>query len=323
MFSIIEHGQIIIDKNSYLSFPDIIKGHNNNLFLVYRSANSHHPVYSSLHLLTSNDMGKSWSKQFHIPASLMKEGYVWNCPRLSYGYDNKLMIICDIKDHTDELKSNFNVVFVEILNGVSYQKPCLSGINGMVPDKFIGFKDKTICAVHRKDPIYGNLIQLIYWSRDSGKTFIDCNLLARVAGKDFCEASVVNYKDQIAFAYLRENSRQPQNIYMSFSNDIYHWNDPEPLPIYGHRVTAKYVGRNRIIGTFRNTQDMCVSMFRHVINMKNDIEVINIIEEKPENIYNFGYSGFVEIKPGVYFVVYYIKQDKEQPYIAYSIIEDK
>ena len=320
MINILEQG-IIIANDKYLAFPDIIKSQNqDSLFLVYRSSNVHHPISSALHFLRSDDKGKTWEQKFEIQASLMKEGFVWNCPRLTYKPNGCLTLICDTKNHTQESKADFKIVFIDINEEKNtYSPPYLSGIIGMVPDRFVSFKGKLVCAVHTKNTVHKNLIQLAYWSRDEGKTFLDCNIVARVKNYDFCEASLVNYKNNILLAYLRENSSPNNNIYLSWSQDLINWNEPEKLKIQGHRVTAKYIKDTIVFGTFRNTKDMAVSAFKHT-PFSQHIETINVIKEKPENLYNFGYTGFCEIKTSVFYIVYYIKQESQQPFIGYSIV---
>jgi len=65
MFIVEETKIIAKKKNSYLSFPDIIKSKKdkNKLFLVYREGNSHHPTWSKLILLVSKNNGKTWKKK--------------------------------------------------------------------------------------------------------------------------------------------------------------------------------------------------------------------------------------------------------------------
>ncbi len=323
MFKVIDKGNLFEDNQKYLSFPDIIKSSTeyNVAFLVYRSANSHHPYQSCLHFCRSNNLGGTWKEQFTLKASLLKDGYVWNCPRLSYIPDGGLVILCDTKNHVQEHRSLFQVVIININpKGSKAIRKKLLGFQGMVPDSFVLYRGNLLCANHTKDTNEGRLAQKVNWSRDNGRTFIDCNLIARDPEKDFCEASIINYKNKTLLAYMRENSKSVNPIYVSYSTDVVNWTSPEPISITGHRVTAQCYN-NDIIGTFRNTKDMSVSIFRHNMNNLKDIETCNIDSETPENIYNFGYTGFINISRTAYYIVYYIKRDRIQPFIAYAVVE--
>ena len=320
---------LIIEKNSkrYLSFPDIIKDPNedNKFFLVYREGNSHHPTWSKLILKVSYDSGETWNTQHEFPLRIKKNDYVWNCPRLSY-IDNKLYVTCDQKSGIFERRAHFKIVNLISEKGYFF-KTHETEMPGMVPDKIIEFKDKFVCANHRIKDINNNLIQLISWSRDRGKTWYDTNIMADHSITQFCEASVVNMGDYL-IAYLRDNSGHSRNIYTVTSTDGIHWTTPNRISILGQRVTAIREG-NIVIGSYRNTCRISeeiddikckMSIFEHNID-SNEIKVSHIDSEYLENQYHFGYSGITKVKNNQYLVTYYIKQDETNPFIKLAFIE--
>jgi sucrose-6-phosphate hydrolase SacC (GH32 family) len=320
----------IIDKHSskYLSFPDIIKSPKSNkrFFLVYREGDNHLPKWSSLILLRSDNNGITWTKQQKFSLKIEKEGYVWNCPRLSY-IDGMLYIICDQKNGIIEKMSQFKTVQLVSATEGQFFEVQETAIHGMVPDKVINFKENFFCANHVIKNIKNNLIQLISWSRDRGKTWYDTNIMANNSKQQFCEASVVNMDDYL-IAYLRDNSGHKRNIYTVTSKDGIHWSEPHALSIFGQRVTA-IRRENKVIGVYRNTDlpllysdtdTYKVSMFEH--NLENDEMFISHIDwEYPKNQYHFGYTGIAQVSQDEYLVVYYIQQNAKMPFIKLAFVE--
>jgi len=322
MFAI-ENKQIIVQKkNIYCSFPDIIKSKKtkNKLFLVYREGNSHHPTWSKLVFLVSTNNGETWKmkKEFHL--NIERNGCVWNCPRLSY-IDNILCIICDKKSSTYERTAQFST---SILSSISEGK-FFNYINvpfpGMVPDKIIKFKNKLYCANHKIKSPKNDLIQLVNWSRDNGKLWYDTSIVANDSIRQYCEGSIVNIDDKYLIAYLRDNSGHQRSIYYTKSEDGTNWSEPEALgDVVGQRVTA-IKDNNIIIGAYRNTKEVKVSLFYHPIDKEQEIKIFDIDEEYSDNLYHFGYTGIAKIDDNRFLVVYYIRNEFSNPVIKTAIIK--
>ena len=307
------------DADRYLSFPDIVKSpkEKNTFFLAYRSGNGHHPTISSLILKKSINGGRTWKTIQEVNLNLEKHGRVWNCPRLSYIGD-VLYIICDTKSSTYERQAQFKTVFlVSTDDGVTI-KILDTPIPGMVPDKIIPFQGKYFCANHKIKNQKNELIQLMSWSRD-GVVWYDTNIMAHSYTKQFCEASVVNMNDEYLIAYLRDNSGHKKNVYSVKSMDGVSWSKPQKHKIFGQRVTALKHSEHEIVGAFRNTDTIKVSLFIH--NLKKDqMKVISVDREKMINQYNYGYTG-LEDNGKEYLMPYYIKKDTDNPYINLAFIK--
>jgi hypothetical protein len=190
-------------------------------------------------------------------------------------------------------------------------------IPGMVPDKIIKFQDKYFCANHKIKNEQNELIQLVSWSKD-GKVWYDTNVMAHSYHMQFCEASVVNMGDYL-IAYLRDNSGHKRNVYTVNSTDGIEWTKPVKLNIFGQRVTALKYNDDRVVGAFRNTDNVKVSLFNHDVR-KNRIKFINIDEEERHNQYNYGYTG-LEDNGGEYLLPYYIKKKANNPYIKLAFVK--
>lgn len=312
---------ITIDKNEekYLSFPDIVKSpkDENRFFMVYRSGNGHHPTISKLVLKKSEDQGRTWKTQQEFILTIEDDKYVWNCPRLSY-INNILYIICDAKSGTFERISHFKTMFLTSTTEGEFFRCSETPLPGMVPDKIIKFQNKYFCANHKIKNEQNELIQLVSWSKD-GEVWYDTNIMAHSYTHQFCEASVVNMNDEYLIAYLRDNSGHKRNVYTVRSTDGIEWTKPVKLNIFGQRVTALRHSDDRVVGAFRNTDNINVSLFDHDVK-KNRIKFINIDNEYKFNQYNYGYTG-LEDNGDEYLLPYYIKNRADNPYIKLAFIK--
>jgi len=324
MLNIKKYNIISENKYKYLSFPDIIKSkkYKNRMYLIFRAADGHHPINSTLHLLISEDNGIKWKEVNKFNKNLRINKYVWNCPRLCY-IDNSLSIICDLKNHQNERKCNFKTIIIEI-DEDNYQiiNSNFTEINGMVPDKIIKFKNNLYCANHIMDDKHETLTQLMNISKDNGMTWYDCNILARHDNHAFCEASLINYNNKYLVAYLRDNIKN-RNLYKYISSDGINWISKKDIPICGHRATVLYEN-NRIFMSYRDTKEVGIGFMTAEFNNKleeKNIEKIQIEDDFPENLYHCGYTGLAKCNDNLYIIVYYIKKDKNNPFIKSCFVE--
>lgn len=323
MFTLLNTIVVAKKKNEYCSFPDIIQSKKdpNKLFLVYREGTAHHPEKSTLVLMRSKNKGKTWKETHKFPFSLKKNGIVWNCPRLSYmDNDDSLNIICDTKDGTVEREARFRTYLLKSFNDGGIFNLVKTPLIGMVPDKIIPFKDKLFLGNHKIKSIKNDLIQLVNWSKD-GEMWYDCNIVANSQDRQYCEGSFINVDDQYLVSYLRDNTWHFKSIYYTKSEDGINWSDPEALGnIMGQRVTA-IRDDDIVIGAYRNTREICVSLFYHPIGEENKVERFDIESEYRENLYHFGYTGIIKISKDTFAVAYYIKNDEKSPFIKIAFIK--
>lgn len=330
---------IIIAKNKkkYISFPDIVKSpkKDGRFFLVYREGNSHHPIWSKIILMKSDNYGKTWKNQQEFPLKMKKNNYVWNCPRLSY-VDDVLYITCDQKSSVFEGGAHFKTVHLTSTTEGQFFRLQETMLPGMVPDKIIEFKDKLLCANHKikssaASYTHNGLVQLVSWSRDRGKTWYDTNIMADSDKQKYCEASIVNMGDYL-IAYLRENSGHRRHLYTVTSQDGIFWSKPKKISVFGQRATAIREGDKTIV-TIRDTdvtyanlhpgedpEPVChVSIFEH--DIKNDkISIDHIDWEHRDSQYHFGYTGIAKVSNNKYLVAYYIMQEANYPFIKLAFI---
>ena len=324
MFKLLDINTVVKKKNEYCSFPDIIqsKKNSNKLFLVYREGTSHHPYKSSLVLMVSNNLGKDWKESKRFSLNLKKDGKVWNCPRLSYiDYDDSLNIICDTKDGTIERIARFETFILKSFNdGMNFELNT-TPIIGMVPDKIIKFKNKLFLGNHKIKSPKNDLIQLVNYSEDGGNLWYNCSIVANKKDRQYCEGSFVNIDNEYIISYLRDNSWHYKPIYYTKSENGINWSEPEPLgDIIGQRVTS-IKDDDIIIGAYRNTRDIKVSLFYYPIGEEEKVEKIDIDKEIRENLYHFGYTGIVKISKNIFAVAYYMQNEEKNPFIKIAFVE--
>jgi len=336
MFKVRKSIVVAQDPEKYISFPDIVKSpkKDGRLFLAYREGNSHHPTWSKIILMKSEDYGKTWENTQEFPLEIEKDNYVWNCPRLSY-VDNVLYITCDQKSGVFEGSAHFKTVHITSTTEGDFFRYQSTTMPGMVPDKIIKFKKNLYCANHKiksNGKSYNGigLVQLVSWSRDNGKTWYDTNIMADSDRRKYCEASVVNMGDYL-IAYLRDNSGHKRHVYTVTSRDGIYWTEPQEIPIYGQRVTAlkDEDKKGMTVGAYRDTYlpklsltgaKLKVSAFEHNLN-NGEIKRSDIDWEYQRNQYHYGYTGMTRIKPNKYLIAYYVKQKADNPFIKLAFVD--
>ena len=323
MFTLLETKIIAKKEKEYSSFPDIIqsKKNSNKLFLVYREGTAHHPSNSTLVLMVSTNKGKTWKESHRFPLSLKKDKMVWNCPRLSYmDHDNSFNIICDTKDGTVERTARFETFLLKSYDDGKSFSAVKIPLTGMVPDKIITFQNELFLGNHKIKSTRNDLVQLVNWSRD-GKMWYDCNMVANSPNRQYCEGSFVNVDDEYMVAYLRDNTWHFKPVYYTKSIDGINWSKPEALgDIIGQRVTAIRDG-DMIIGAYRNTRDVKVSLFYHPVGEEDKVKRFDIDSEVRDNLYHFGYTGIVKISKDTFAVAYYIRNDEPSPFIKVAMVK--
>ncbi len=325
-FKIQDYQIIAEDSRKYLSFPDIIESiyHKGKFFIVYREADYHHPTRSSLYLLKSTDGGQTWKESKKWDLSMRKDGHVWNCPRLCYLPDGSLNIVCDTKSSRNERIAEFKIFILKSFDDGIVFNISDAGMRGMVPDKIIKFKRKLFCANHVVDLQNETLTQLVNVSRDEGRTWYDCHIVARNKLYRFCEASVINFKNEFLVAYLRDNRYNfstegemiPRFVQKYSSKDGIHWRGWGSFHVYGHRMTCLY-SDNRLFASYRNTKHIGITLTTAELDnraQEKEKTFIQIEDETYDNLFHCGYTGLVKNGNEI-MVVYYIKQDKPNPFI--------
>lgn len=319
---------IAYDPDVYSSFPDIVQSSTGEYLCIYRVAETHHPITSSIMLLNSRD-GIKWEESEFATASLEEDGFVYNCPRINK-IQGRLAIISDTKTSTQEGLAKWNTyAWWSNNHGKTWSEEQDILIAGMVPDKIITLKNSLIMGYHlyeSKKLVITNakqrnrMIQMMAESFDEGETWRDRTTIAVSDKHNFCEGSIVKIGDQKLLCYLRDNRSALLRSYFTLSiDDGRQWSKPKQLDIKGHRIVAgikqkePYAGM--IIGTFRNTVNRTVALFVHNIH-NGRMQVFTLDVETRDDLFDYGYTGWCETDDGGLLVVYYICRNNPNPEIC-------
>lgn len=310
--------EISTNQQKYSSFPDIVK-FNGQYICVYREGDSHHPTKSWL-MMTRSSNGENWKKRNFAYSELDKQGFVFNCPKFSI-IEDTLWLVCDTKTSQKERFSEWEIVAWYTKDGKTWNGVIDFKINGMVPDKIIKYKNQYIMGYH----IIENegLVQMAAHSVDC-KYWRDRTTVAISNSHQYCEGSIVNVSDSL-ICFLRDNRNPLAQARYTISHDGYNWTEPVRLGISAQRIVAgikKYgAHKGEIIATYRDTLNRTISLF--ALNLSSEKLTTYEIdsENKDTNLYDFGYTGWVENEDGSVSIVYYIKKNNNNPVICYKKLE--
>lgn len=310
------------DTNLYSSFPDIILLPNEELLCLYRLGNAHHPDYSSIVFLRSKDNGNQWSKHVFAESSIGTHGYVYNCPRFNI-VRGEILLITDTKSSTKEGEAKWNMIGWTSSDSQSWS-PCFDlKITGMVPDKIIKLSNNLYgmgyhCIDFVNTPDIGpkkQFIQMMALSRDNGLSWRDRITISTDSINCFCEGSFVTVGKKHIYGYMRNNKNPVCRGYFTHSSDSgLTWSKPSPVNSHIHRpvvrrvINGPYAGH--LVGTYRNPSKKSIEMFVQESGRPSRITPFTIDTQKELcGLYDFGYTGFVELIDGTFAVVYYISGD--------------
>ncbi len=327
--SVSEPQVIGYDEEVYSSFPDLIKLPNGELWCIYREGDVHHPTISKIILLKSKDDGIHWERSVFKRASLEDDGYVFNCPRLNY-INNKVCIVADTKSSQSEGKAEFKIGAWWSNNlGRNWSDFQDMHIKGIVPDKIISMGKKLLMGYHFGENINlivtgsgtkHRLVQMMAISHDNGETWRDRTTIAASDQHSFCEGSIVHLDKEKMICYVRDNKSAVLRSHFTLTVDQGRtWSKPIKMNMQAHRIVAavkqKEPFAGAVIGTYRDTVHRSIGLFIH--NTKNGrMQSCSIDNEEYDSLFDFGYTGWVELDDGSLLVAYYIRRKNPNPEIC-------
>ncbi len=132
------------------------------------------------------------------------------------------------------------------------------------------------------------------------------------------ETTVTRKGDE--FVAVMRSLEPSYDLYLSKSKNLIDWAMPVKIGIFGHAPMARTLSCGKIAFVFR---DLGLEYPGVSIALGSDLEhweTFNICQYTG-GLYNGGYADFIEIDPGVLFVVYYVSDVNNEPWIEACTVE--
>ena len=109
------------------------------------------------------------------------------------------------------------------------------------------------------------------------------------------------------------------DLYYSFSSDLIHWDEPRKLGLLGHAPVLRKLKSGKLVLAFGDLNDDLPGVGLAFSDDGLNWERINL-KHYCGNLYEGGYTDFVEIEDNELFVVYYICDEDNEPWIEAQIV---
>ncbi len=109
------------------------------------------------------------------------------------------------------------------------------------------------------------------------------------------------------------------DLYYSFSSDLVHWDEPKKLGLLGHAPVLRKLKSGKLALAFRDLNDNLPGIGLALSDDGINWERINLKHYRG-NLYEGGYTDFIEIEDNKLFVVYYISDEDNEPWIEAEIV---
>ncbi len=253
-----------------------------------------------------------------------------NCPRISTLPDGTMVVICDcIKGgEWDDGRETKIYIWRSDDCGEIWSEPQILDIVGIVPDKYqVLSNGRHIFGTHRPNLHSKKLEQFAYFSDDGGKTWNE-TLVASDPALSLCEVSIVEIPDHpgTLVAFMRENSFIGICCKKCISHDYgTTWHGIYDTNIDAcHRPVAGFYDARHLMITYRYMQGgkgWLGCWTQNLFAAFADVDSALATERNGQNVRIFplffdrnsksdtGYSGWVRLDDGSFYVVNYMLDD--------------
>ncbi len=183
------------------------------------------------------------------------------------------------------------------------------------------FKEKDELIMTAYGVVKGIESPMVFSSSDFGQTWSLKSLITPLGHEPVLNETTIAKLNGRFIAIMR--SREPSfELYCAFSGDLESWSKPEKMGILGHAPMLRVLRDGRLAFVFRDLNGdlpgVGVAFSGDGVNWsyKNICTYIG-------DLYNGGYADFVQISDSELFVVYYISNETNEPWIEGQIVEIK
>ena len=295
----------IAEADSYLAFPDVAGTADDVLVCCYFEGDQHSPNWSQVVIRRSLDQGESWlPAQILCRASLEKDGYCWNCPRISGLQDGSLILICDYEDRS---KEQAMWAWRSKDKGESWSQPTLIMRRGLVPDRVVSLASGRLLLVV---PCQADGL-VLFSSDDSGASWDELSQMRPSVEPRSAESSLVVLDEKRMVCYSRDgNALGPKTISLDGGCT---WNDKSMSIFAGHRPCAGLLKSGKVLVTSRRPGAGTYAYLENQDSAMNPdcwtqrAGVLRLDDAGANHFWDYGYSGWVQLADGRIFCVYYTK----------------
>ena len=318
------------DDSIYEAFPDVALTPSGRLVCVFAECTHHADrSYTRIVLVDSTDRGRTWSPKRALTEPTTGLPVFWNCPRLTCLRDGRLVVLVDklfAPEGSARPQDCRNYLFFSADEGLTWSEPFETPALGIVPDRLLELDSgRWIVSCHYNDRSFGFLTQRLWVSDDQGRSWSGPVTVARRAGLNLCEVSILPVGQQLV-AFLRENSGLGLDAYKVISTDQGEsWSQPVPFPLPGcHRPVSGWLQDGHILITHRFMQGglgwvgwWTQNFFAALTDRESVLAAdragahtrILPLDFDRSVFSDTGYSGWVQFPDGEIYVVNYIVDD--------------
>ncbi|NLL84546.1 MAG: exo-alpha-sialidase [Lentisphaerae bacterium] len=317
------------DPDIYQAWPDVALTPSGRLVCVFAECKHHvDRSYTRIMLCDSTDRGRTWSSKRPLTEGTGAGEAFYNCPRITQMRDGRLCVVVDRCPQGEvKVRSMYaiSLLYFSADEGVTWSEPVATPLHGIVPDRLLELSDgRWIISAHHYEDDF--LTQFMRYSDDQGQTWSDRITVAKQAGLNLCEVSILPVGKEVLVAFMRENSFLGWDCKKTISHDRGEtWGPVIDFPLPGcHRPVAGWLQGGHIMITHRFlqggkgwlgkwTQNLFAALSDEasaLATARNDSAVrILPVDFDRSPLSDTGYSGWVQFDDGEIYIVNYIVDD--------------
>jgi len=296
----------IAESANYLGFPDVAITGGGALVCCYFEGDQHSPRWSQIVVKRSIDLGQNWSDPYVVAKAIMSDDrFCWNCPRISTLPGGSLLLLCDYEDGSD-VRSVWSWRSDDA--GASWSEPTLVMPRGLVPDRVVATPSGgLLLTVPCQDD------GLILFSSADGVSWTEVAPMRPTVEPKSAESSLVVLDESRMVCYTRggDSAPGPKSISLDGGRT---WNDRCMSCFTGHRPCGGMLRSGHVLVTFRLV-NVGTCAYIEPVESALDPEyktqngsLLEIESARHNYLWDYGYSGWVQLSDDSIFCVYYSKR---------------
>lgn len=180
-------------------------------------------------------------------------------------------------------------------------------------------KDKDELVMTAYGHVKGVQTPIIFSSQDWGETWEYKSSITPKGFKPILNETTYVYYQNKYFAMMRSHEK-PYYLYYSSSENLINWTNPVKSSIKGHAPMLKTLKNGKVAMVFRDLND-----HKPGIGLAITDDFVNwnkiVLTQYNGGLYEGGYADFYEFEENKLFIVYYIADEDNWPWIEATIVD--